>query len=221
MKHKLLPLLLLASILATPATAAPAVPNAPVALRTVPRAVFCASLAGSFAKYAELHGYDHLQSALLVSVGVSALVIEAKAGRAQAYVSSNALASLAHLPNRAPDGGLVPLSMLFGPALAVKPDATIVMSANELRFLPLAQRGMDVVVLARDTAELTDERVKMIATAARDLDVHVSSVWLGAAASDEGSAADGEARVLAWLAAATGGSFSDLSGRGNPCAQRL
>lgn len=193
-----------------------------VQLRVVPRAAFCASLTGSFVRYAELNHYDQIQSALLVSAGVAAIVGEVKAGRAQQYVSANALAELANVPNRAPQDGLIPLSTLVGPALGLRPEATLAMSAGELRYLPFAQRGLDVIVLARNVDDLSEERVMKVATVARELGVRVSSVWVGPATGGaEGAAADGEARILAWLAAATGGSFADLSGGGNPCAPRL
>lgn len=192
-----------------------------VALRVVPRQAFCASLTGTLGQYAELNGYDQVQSALLVSAGVAAIVTEAKAGRAQPYVRADALAALANVPNRAPEGGTVPLSALLGPALGMRPDATVAVSAGELRFLPFAQRGLDVIVLARDVTDLTEERAMKVAETARTLGIRVSSVWLDSRGGPDGVAADGDARILAWLAAATGGTFADLGGRGNPCAPRL
>jgi hypothetical protein len=192
--------------------------NERVELRQVPRAAFCESLTGSFVRYAELNRYDQIQSALIVSVGVAAIVGEVKAGRAQPYISTKALSSLANVPARTAEDTLIPLAAMVGPALGVRPDANLVMAASELRFLPLAQKGVDVVVFARNVDELTEDRVMKVASAARELGVRVSTVWVGPATR---GAAEGDAKMLAWLAAATGGAFVDLSGNGNPCAPRL
>lgn len=194
-------------------------------LRVVSRAAFCNSITGSFVQYAQANRYDQIQSALLVSAGVAALVGEVRNGRAQQYVSTNALAALANVPPRAPQDSLIPLGALLGPALGVKSDATLAMSAGELRFLPFAQRGMDVIVLARNVDDLSEERVMKVAAVARELGVRISAVWVGGNQdSSKGGAADSDAKILAWLAAATGGSFADLSSAGvagNPCADRL
>ena len=113
-------------------------PAEKVALRVVPAGMFCAGIATGFVNYAEVNHYDHVQSALLVSAGIAAVVSEVKAGRAQPYVSTTALAALAGVPMRGPENGLIPLASLLGPALGAKSDATLAMSAGELRLFSRA-----------------------------------------------------------------------------------
>jgi len=202
-----------------PATASAPPQAAPVTppLRVVGKQVFCARLKQMFANYGVANGLDHVQTTLLATNASAAVVQEFQHGRATDFVSAAALAQLANVPNRAPPGGYLPLAGFVAAAMGLpSQNVTLALSSGELRFIPFAQKGMNMVVIAQNAAPLTPERARKVAEVARSLRIHISVVWVGTL-SGTGEAL-GEARSLAWLAAVTGGSFANLAGPANPCA---
>ena len=64
------------------------------------------------------------------------------------------------------------------------------------------QKGMDMIVIAQNSAGMTPARAKKVSEVARAQGIKIHIVWVGGELEGEGSAAN-EARSLAWLAAIT------------------
>lgn len=188
-------------------------------LRIINKAEFCGRLTQVFQNYGAAAGYDRVQTAMLANGATTQVVQEFRAGRATDYINAAALASYSQQPNRAPENGYLPLAGFVGPALGLSGNVTLALSSGELRFIPFAQRGMDLVVIAQNAAALTPERAKKVAEVASQGQIKISVVWVGPEA-DNGAVVE-EARTLAWLAAVTGGAFANLSGKENPCSLSL
>ncbi len=188
-------------------------------LRIVNKAEFCGRLTQVFQNFGAANGFDRVQTAMLANGATAQVVQEFRTGRATDYLNAAALASYSRQPNRAPVDGYLPLAGFVGPALGLSNNVTIALSSGELRFIPFAQRGMDIVVIAQNAAALTPERAKKVAEVASQAQIKIHIVWVGPEA--ENGAVIEEARSLAWLAAVTGGAFANLSGKDNPCALSL
>ncbi len=191
----------------------------PLPLRVVNRAQFCGRLAQVFANYGAANGYDRVQTAMLANGATAQVVAEFRNGRATDYINAGALAAYSNVPSRAPQGGYLPLANFVGQAMGLGNNVALALSTGELRFIPFAQKGMDLVVIAQNAAALTPERAKKVAEVAGQNGIHIHIVWVGPEAESGGVIE--EARSLAWLAAVTGGAFANLSGRDNPCALAL
>ncbi len=185
----------------------------------------CAGLGREMARYGAGSGMDKVQTAMLASAGSAMLAMELRNGEAQPYVNAEALASLVRGPANirrvnAAKAGFVPLSALLAPTLGLDRQISLVLSTSELKQMPFAQRGIDVLVIAREAAELNAERVRKVADTALGLGVRVSVLWAGTKAGIQGEGTE-DARLFAWLATVTGGAFADLGGPVNPCAAQL
>lgn len=209
---------------AQPATVEPPQQRAPqprptLPLRIVNKAEFCGRLTQVFQSYGVANGFDRVQTAMLANGATAEVVQDFRTGRATDYINAAALAAYSRQPNRAPTVGYLPLAGFVGPALGLSNNVTIALSSGELRFIPYAQRGMDLVVIAQNAAALTPERAKKVAEVANQNQIKIHIVWVGPEA-ENGTVIE-EARSLAWLAAVTGGAFANLSGKDNPCSLSL
>lgn len=182
-------------------------------LEVVDRKVFCARLEKGFAAFAEKNGYTKVQTALMATGASAGLVDDFRAGRTSDYIPAASLAKLASAPAR---DGYLPIAAFIGHAMGSTQHVTLALSVGELRFIPHAQRGMEIIVIASNAAALTPERAQKVTEVAKSLAVKISVVWVGEAAEDKPEAAE-EARRVAWLAAMTGGRFANLGGKDNPC----
>ena len=215
----------------TPAPAAPAAPNmqnqtpAPnqgtrqLTLRMVDRGQFCRTVQGGLAAWGTAAGFDQRATSVMASSVTAGLVDAFRSGRGSDYIDQAALVSLMRgTVVRETTPGYLPLAAFLAPAIGTNPQTTTVaLSAGELRFIPFAQKGMDIVVIAQSAAPLTPERARNVTDIATRLGIKLSVVWIGA---DTSETKQGEERdALAFLAAVTGGSFVDLSGDG--CAQMM
>jgi hypothetical protein len=200
-----------------PQAQAPAAPAAqPLQLRIVNQATFCSRMRQAFSQYAASNGYDAVQQTLLATSATVGIVEEFKLGRAADYVSASALSTYSRVPHRGPQNGYLPLAGFVGNALGLGANVTLALSAGELRFIPYAQKNMEIVVIAQNAASLTPERAKKVSEVAKQAGIKINVVWVGGT-QDDGQAI-AEARSLAWLASVTGGAFANLSGSVNPCA---
>lgn len=204
-------------------TAKPLTPSMPaqptLPLKIVSKEQFCSRLQQYFTGYGAANGFDRVQTALLASNAASALVAEFRAGRATDYINAAALAALANAPDKTPQGTLLPTAGFLGDAMGLGQNVTLALSAGELRYIPFAQHGLDMVLIAQNAASLTPERARKVAEVATQSQIHIHVLWVGGPA-DQPMAID-DARMLAWLAAVTGGAFANLSGTTTPCANQL
>jgi hypothetical protein len=192
-------------------------PSPQITLRVVEKGQFCTRLEQAFAKFAVSSGLDRVHTALLASGATAEVVQELRAGRASDYMRATALRAIAHLPESAPnDEGYLPLTGILGEAMGLSGTISLALSAGELRFIPSAQKGIDIVVIAQNGAVLSPQRVQKVIEIANNSQIHISVVWVG---EQEGAQAINEAKALAWIAANTGGAFTNLglSDRDNSC----
>lgn len=185
-------------------------------LRVINQATFCSRMRQAFSQYAASNGYDAVQQTLLATSATVGIVEEFKLGRAADYVSASALSTYSRVPHRGPQDGYLPIAGFVGNALGVGGNVTLALSAGELRFIPYAQKNMEIVVIAQNAASLTPERAKKVAEVAKQAGIKINVVWVGG--TQEDGQAIAEARSLAWLTSVTGGAFANLSGSVNPCA---
>lgn len=186
-------------------------------LRVINQETFCTRMRQAFTQYAATTGYSSVQQTRLASSATVGIVEEFKLGRAADYVSAAALAAYSRVPALAPQDAYLPVANIVGNALGIGQNVTLALSVGELRFIPYAQRNMELVVIAHNAAALTPERAKKVAEVAQQAGIKINIVWVGG--TQEDGQAIAEARSLAWLASVTGGAFANLSGQANPCAQ--
>ncbi len=191
-------------------------PQAP--LRLVDKQEFCKKLAQSFANIGASSGFDRVHTALLGNGAAVQVVEDFRSGRASDYMRAALLRTIANVPAVAGDNSYLPISSVVGEAMGVGSNAALALSSGELRYIPAAQHGTDLVVIAQNAASLTPERAQKVAEIARAQEIHVSIVWVGA--GDEGQDKQ-DARTLGWLAAVTGGAFANLGGQISPCGSSL
>lgn len=186
-------------------------------LRVINQDTFCTRMRQAFTQYAATTGYSAVQQTRLASSATVGIVEEFKLGRAADYVSASALAAYSRVPALAPQDAYLPVANIVGNALGIGQNVTLALSVGELRFIPYAQRNMELVVIAHNAAALTPERAKKVAEVAQQAGIKINIVWVGG--TQEDGQAIAEARSLAWLASVTGGAFANLSGQTNPCAE--
>jgi hypothetical protein len=199
-------------------------------LRVVDRRDFCRRLGESFATVGKSIGFDQVQTVMLASAAPDGLVREFRAGRATDYLNAEALGAFVQAAPAAavgvrPDARYLPLTTFVGYAMGIERPINLALSAGELRFIPHAQRGMELVVIAQNGAALTPERARKVAEVARAAAIKISVVWVGPAPTEHEAAAQpallDEARTLAWIAATTGGAFANLGGTDSPCSPSI
>lgn len=194
--------------------------EAPVSLplRLIATPDFCSRLQSTFSQYAVQSGYNRVQTTLLASGATSTVVDEFRQGRASDYISTVSLARYARQTEAGQQQGYLPMAQFIGQAMGISGNVVLALSSGELRFIPHAQRGMNIVVVAQNGAALTPERAQKVAEIARNLQIKIHVIWTGA--TDQAQLDRlAEARSLAWLAAVTGGGFANLGGSANPCAE--
>jgi hypothetical protein len=184
-------------------------------VRNIPRDQFCKSMQGMLASWGAGAGFDERRSTIMATSVTSELVDSFRTGRATDWIDQQ---SLVRLMNRERaetlEPGYIPLAAFLAPAMGTRPGATsVALSSGELRFIPHAQRGTDIVVIAQSAAPLTPERARTVADVARKLDIRLSVVWVGTPGVAEENAQE-DRSALAFLTSITGGGFVDLGGEG-------
>jgi len=184
-------------------------------VRNIPRDQFCKSMQGMLANWGAGAGFDARRSTIMATSVTSELVDSFRTGRATDWIDQK---SLVRIMNRErADGvapGYIPLAAFLAPAMGTRPGSTsVALSAGELRFIPHAQRGTDIVVIAQSAAPLNPERARTVADVARKLDIRLSVVWVGTPGVAEETTHE-DRSALAFLTSITGGGFVDLGGEG-------
>ena len=187
-------------------------------LRVVGKDQFCTRMSQAFAQFGTANGYDKVQSTVFASGATSRIVQDFKTGRASDYISAPALIAAANLPQKSVSG-YFPTAQVVGKAMGVSDQVNLALSPGELRFIPHIQQGSDLVVVANNAAAVTPERANKVAEVARNMGIRISILWVGAAGEDRQDIE--EARMLATVAASTGGAFVNLGGTENPCSPAL
>jgi hypothetical protein len=72
-----------------------------------------------------------------------------------------------------------------------------------------------VIVVAKNTASLTLERIQSMTQLAVSSNIKINVVWTGD--SNESGREIEDARILAWVASSTSGKFINLGGSESPC----
>ncbi len=184
-------------------------------LKVIDKKQFCSRLKQKFALYGQQNGYNDVQTAMMATSATSGLIGEFKAGHATDYISTKAIA---HYSKLSPKGkqGYLPTTHFISGAMGISNQITLALTVGELRFIPFAQKGREIVVLARSTVALSPARAKKVAEVARAGKIKLNVIWMGAKDTIEDPM--DQARQLAWLAAMTGGSFVNLSEQKDPCS---
>ena len=188
---------------------------APVSLplRVVGKQDFCTRLKATFASYGARSGYTPVQSTLMASQASAMMIAEFRAGHISDFVNAQALATLGRR-QAIPQGDVyLPVAAFMGPAMGLQGNLAVALSASELRYLPMAQKGLDMLVIAQNGAALTPERAAKTIEVAQGLGIHIHVAWVGQGDQD----AVVEARLLAMVASRTGGIFANLAGDGDSC----
>ncbi len=194
-------------------------------LRVVSTKDFCSKLTESFQRLGLQRGFSEKKSFILASVATTKVIDELRMGRATDFINTAALGELTSAgPNF--ETKFLHLTTLISNAMDATGSAlNLALSAGELRFIPHAQVGSHIIVLAQHAAPLTPERAKAIIELAQKAHIKISVVWLGDNVTHETSSEDPqkvrEAKALGFIAAVTGGGFVDLSGKDNPCSTLL
>jgi hypothetical protein len=189
----------------------------PMQLKVIGRRDFCARFSNSFSKLASSGGLDASRSLIFGNQASSSIIDQFRQGRASDFINAQALRTIAgnngmQLPQTT--NGYLPLTHFLAGALEIQKPVHLVLSAGELRYVPFGQQRIDIVVIADNAASLTPDRAQKVASVARNLNMTINVVWAGTTPMNQDNS---EAQPLAFLSAATGGAFVDLSGAGDPC----
>ena len=207
-------------------------PQIPV--EVVTRNVVCARLMQTFANEAAAEGLDPVEQDLFTGVGAASLInalqtgeLEAKVVRragaartpantapepALSYVRLDVLTTNAHIAPRTSEPLYAPLAAFLAPVVGAIGDVGVAMSPDELRFLPFAQKGMSMIVVARNAAGFDAERSRRVADIARTLAIRIYLVWAGP---------ENPPAPLMDLVASTGGAAAVLGADAKACRQGL
>jgi hypothetical protein len=203
-------------------------------LNVIGRKEFCQRLSNAFTQFGQQSGLDPLQTVMLSGSAPSSLIKEFRAGRATDFISTTALMQMTSqvltvnynertIPESQPEN-YIGLGGFVRAAMGLNKTVNIALSTGELRFIPHAQHGIEIVVIAVNAASLTPERARKVAEVARAAGIRVHVIWAGTSLTENEAAQHpellDEARTMAWIAAATGGSFANIGGDETPCAVR-
>ncbi len=197
----------------------------PIRLQVLGKEAFCTRLVQAFSAFGSQVGYNPTQTALLANGATTRLIQDFRSGRASDFLNSQAILTDVNLhqikvaAGKQELPGYLATAQFLGRALGVSDNVSLALSAGELRFLPHVAKGTDVIVVARNAAALTIERINKIAEMARTMNIRVNVLWVGE--TNEDAREIEEARVLAWIVASTGGKFANLGGAEWPCANQL
>lgn len=215
-------LLLTGRVLAADAPQSPAAPGQAPSMpegRWVDRGQFCSSLQTVFADFAVNRGESKVAAKIFATQASIEIVEQMRAGKATDFLSIKALGQL-------PAGGdkaYLNLAQVLSAVVQLGGHVNLALSTEDLRFLPYAEPGSELVVLATSAKGLTPDRAQKVVVSARSQGVRLHMLWLGRGSASKGEVAlapgdMNEAQALAWLALSTGGSFIDLGGDSSPCA---
>lgn len=199
--------------------------QAPIKLQVLGKEAFCTRLVKAFASVGSELGYNPTQSALIANGATTRVIQDFRSGRASDFLHSQAILADVKLtlvktaPGSQPMPGYLNTAQFLGRALGVTENVSLALSAGELRFLPHIPKGTDVIVVARNAAALTIERINKIAELSKSMNIRINVLWVGETNEDPREIE--EARILAWIVAATGGKFANLGGADWPCANIL
>jgi hypothetical protein len=204
--------------IANPATTLKAT-STPIKLFVMGKETFCNRLNQAFSSIGFQAGYTPAQAALIASGALSKVIQDFRSGRASDYLHSQTLLAESNLPMEKNIPGYIATAPFIGQAMGVSTQVSLALSASELRFIPHVQKKTDVIVVAKNAAALTTERVQKIIELAKQQDIKIHVLWVGEF-EDNGQEIE-EARVLAWIVAATGGRFTNIGGQEWPCANLM
>ncbi len=202
-------LTLLSTLLASPAFAEP-----------LSKPMICERVKTVFKGLAVEKGLSPVLSESYALGATATFIDDMKNQRSSDVISLSALERV--VPERSRPGltGYANTGAIVSQAFGFTKGVTLLLATPELRFLHLAERGVDVVVIAQNAASITQERHAKLVEIAKQLGSKIHILWVGGSPNDD-QLTKFEFTLMAQLALQTGGSVTDLSGSGNPCAQTL
>jgi len=112
----------------------------------------------------------------------------------------------------------IPLARLSKQALGISKPILLALSTYDLRSVPRAQQGSEIVLITNTKEPLDAKNSKSLVYMARLLKIHISVIWVGKdLSSEEGQK---EASALAMISGLTNGLYVNLGGETNPCINK-
>jgi len=181
------------------------------AIRIVQTEDFCRRINGVFLQFADSVGLNRGDGIQVASNGVTSLLAGFQQGRASLYLDPTELSKKIRVAEGRERQYLV-VSRIMGAAMGIQTQSIdMALSASELRFLPHAQSGSEIVLIAQNANALNPNQLKNVVDTARRLNIKIHVVWVGRVTKSNAKSLQGEARAMASLASSTGGAFADLS----------
>jgi hypothetical protein len=181
-----------------------------------PSHMVCQTMHDRFLVIGEQLGYDRVARSVLASKAIRAMTEVLRKSSSPDFVDINFVAHAAGLPATNEERRYVPVAPLFGEAIGLKQMPLVIFSADDLKYIPFQQMNTDLIIVTDSAKPLTKARAGRVAALAQNLNIRVHTLWTG---DSPGGTHLGASQPLAWLAAATGGSFVEFSESG--CLNRL
>lgn len=199
------------------ATPTPAVSQKPLRLSVLGRESFCKRLSRSFEKLGSASGLSERQALVFASLASVKVVDDLRSNSPSDFFLTATVTTDGALP-KAGLPGYVEIQKYLGEVVEAS-SVSLVLSAAELRFFPRIPANSEVIVVAKNTASLTLERIQAMTQLAVSSNIKINVVWTGD--SNESGREIEDARILAWVASATSGKFVNLGGSESPCHTTL
>lgn len=193
--------------------------STPVKLFVMGKETFCNRLSQAFSSLGTQAGYTPTQTAQIATGAMAKVIQEFRSGRPSDFLHSQSLLADSNLPMEKNIPGYISTAPFIGQAMGTSAQVSLALSSSELRFIPHIPKKTDVIVVARNAAALTTERVQKIIELAKQQEIKIHVLWVGE--FDDNSQEIEEARVLAWIVSATGGRFTNIGGQEWPCPNLL
>lgn len=179
-------------------------------LRIVQKEEFCRGMNDSLIQFTRANGMTPSESQLAAGRTSGNLLQGFQEGRGTLYLDVADIDPRMKSAEGKEENYLV-VANLMGRAMGIQAQTIeMVLSVSELRFIPHAQAGSEIVVVAQNGSALNPARIKSVAETAKRLNIKLNVIYIGNLAKRSKSMAQ-DATNLAYLAAFTGGAFADMS----------
>jgi len=137
------------------------------------------------------------------------------AGKTTAVVDALAIAQHAGLKTTQSENRYVPLAPVLALAIGADQGSSVAIGIDELKYVPFAANGQGIILIVSEAESLTPDRARRVASAATARGIVIHTVWLGTSRPKD------EKLATAWIAAATGGTVTDLSSSQSLCYSNI
>jgi hypothetical protein len=214
MKNKIIMLALLGltALSSSYLEAAPAKAKQAPKLNIISGQQFCHSLTEELKEISIRSTASRKNTMLATSLMSTSIIKSMRAGATTDFLNLQAIIGKDLIPGKDLKRTMIPFSFLIQHTLKLNKPITLAFQPDELRYIPYAQEGMHIVLLADSMGTMNAKRAKSVIYIAKRARITISVIWTGPSSKNNRTA---EAMVL--LSSLTNGAFIDLGGDEDIC----